>query len=164
MTLLLRDLRREKRKRFIQTLHAHAEAAKNTRSATERTGKYTPIARLTQEQNASDYNSQMYAGTLELIHYLPVGSTYEDVLAGQAEENTVLYDVLNAIGYATRDPFDKDYSQYDINYSMSNLNRQLRAWIGYVKNDGNNVAQYVEQKQYDDDNKAPHQCLHGAVF
>lgn len=122
--------------------------------ATERTGKYTPIARLTQEQNASDYNSQMYAGTLELIHYLPVGSTYEDVLAGQAEENTVLYDVLNAIGYATRDPFDKDYSQYDINYSMSNLNRQLRAWIGYVKNDGNNVAQYVEQKQYDDDNKA----------
>ena len=122
--------------------------------ATERTGKYTPIARLTQEQNASDYNSQMYAGTLELIHYLPVGSTYEDVLAGQAEENTVLYDVLNAIGYATRDPFDKDYSQYDINYSMSNLNRQLRAWIGYVKNNGNNVAQYVEQKQYDDDNKA----------
>lgn len=122
--------------------------------ATERTGKYTPIARLTQEQDASDYNSQMYAGTLELIHYLPVGSTYEDVLAGQAEENTVLYDVLNAIGYATRDPFDKDYSQYDINYSMSNLNRQLRAWIGYVKNDGNNVAQYVEQEKYDDDNKA----------
>jgi hypothetical protein len=122
--------------------------------AIEENGKKTPIARLTQEQDASDYNSQMYAGTLELIHYLPVGSTYEDVLAGQAEENTVLYDVLNAIGYATRDPFDKDYSQYDINYSMSNLNRQLRAWIGYVKNDGNNVAQYVEQEKYDDDNKA----------
>lgn len=122
--------------------------------AIEENGKKTPIARLTQELDASDYNSQREAGTLELIHYLPVGSTYEDVLAGQAEENTVLYDVLNAIGYATRDPFDKDYSQYDINYSMRNMNRQLRAWLGYVKDDGNNVAQYVEQEKYDDDNKA----------
>ena len=122
--------------------------------AIEENGKKTPIARLTQELDASDYNSQREAGTLELIHYLPIGSTIDDVNAGQAEENTVLYDVLNAIGYATRDPFDKDYSQYDINYSMRNMNRQLRAWLGYVKDDGNNVAQYVEQEKYDDDNKA----------
>ena len=111
--------------------------------AIEENGKKTPIARLTQEQDASDYNSQREAGTLELIHYLPIGSTIDDVNAGQAEENTVLYDVLNAIS-----------SSETSEYSSENINRQLRAWIGYVKNDGNNVAQYVEQEKYDDDNKA----------
>jgi hypothetical protein len=111
--------------------------------AMEENGKKTPIARLTQEQNASDYNSWEEAGSLKLIHYLPIGSTIDDVHAGQAEENTVLYDILNAISSSeTRD------------YGLENISRQLRAWIGYVKNDGNNVAQYVEQEKYDDDNKA----------
>lgn len=117
-------------------------------------GKYTPIVRLTQEQDYSDYNSWSEAGALELIKYLPVGSTVYDFQYGSATENTVLYDVLNAIGYSNLSADGNDYSQCDFEHSYKNINRQLRAWLGYVKNDGNNVAQYVEQGKYDDDNKA----------
>ena len=117
-------------------------------------GKYTPIVRLTQEQDFSDYNTWSEAGALELIKYLPVGSTAADVQAGSATENTVLYDVLNAIGYPNLSTDGNDYSQCDTEHSYKNISRQLRAWLGYVKNDGNNVAQYVEQGKYDDDNKA----------
>ena len=95
-------------------------------------GTYTPIVRLTQEQDKNDRSTWDQAGTLELIHTLPDGSA-----------NTVLYDILNAIGVSNT-----------ANYSKANINKQLRAWLGYVKNDGNNVAQYVEQGKYDDNNKA----------
>lgn len=95
-------------------------------------GTYTPIVRLTQEQDKKDRSTWDQAGTLELIHTLPDGSA-----------NTVLYDILNAIGVSNT-----------ANYSKANINKQLRAWLGYVKNDGNNVAQYVEQGKYDDNNKA----------
>lgn len=95
-------------------------------------GTYTPIVRLTQEQDKNDRSTWDKAGTLELIHTLPDGSA-----------NTVLYDILNAIGVSNT-----------ANYSKANINKQLRAWLGYVKNDGNNVAQYVEQQKYDDNNKA----------
>lgn len=102
-------------------------------------GKYTPIVRLTQEQDFSNYSSCSTAGSLELIN---------------ASDNTVLHDVLNAIGYPNLSADGNDYSQCDFDHSYKNINRQLRAWLGYVKNDGNNVAQYVEQAQYDDDNIA----------
>jgi hypothetical protein len=117
--------------------------------------EYIPIARLIQEQDLSQSKSSAStAGTLELIRYLPIGSTLEDVRAGRAQENTLLYDLLNAVGYPTRDPYKKDYSQCNFDYSMENMHWQLRAWLGYVKDDGNNVAQYVEQGKYDDNNKA----------
>lgn len=117
-------------------------------------GKYTPIVRLTQEQDFSDSRSWGEAGNLELIKYLPIGSTDYDFQAGSATENTVLYDVLNAIGFPNLSADGNDYSQCDFDYSHKNMNRQLHAWIGYVKDDGNNVAQYVEQGKFDDDNKA----------
>lgn len=117
-------------------------------------GKYTPIVRLTQEQDYSVSSTWSEAGSLELVKYLPVGSTVYDFQAGSATENTVLYDVLNAIGYPNLSADGNDYSQCDFEHSYKNINRQLRAWLGYVKNDGNNVAQYVEQGKYDDDNKA----------
>lgn len=116
-------------------------------------GKYTPIIRLMQEQDDSNRNTYNEAGRLELIKYLPVGSREYDFLAGSAEENTVLYDVLNAIGYPNLSADGNDYSQCDLDHSNKNINRQLRAWIGYVKDNGKNVAQYVEQGKYDDDNK-----------
>lgn len=117
-------------------------------------GKYTPIVRLTQEQDYSVSSTWSEAGSLELVKYLPVGSTVYDFEAGNATENTVLYDVLNAVGYPNLSADGNDYSQCDFEHSYKNINRQLRAWLGYVKNDGNNVAQYVEQGKYDDDNKA----------
>jgi hypothetical protein len=108
-------------------------------------GEYTPIARLTQEQDFSVTSTWSEAGSLELIKYLPVGSSVYDFLSGSATENTVLQDVLNAIGYPNLSADGNDYSQCDFEHSYKNINRQLRAWLGYVKNDGNNVAQYVEQ-------------------
>lgn len=117
-------------------------------------GKYTPIVLLTQEQDYSVSSTWSEAGSLELVKYLPVGSTVYDFEAGNATENTVLYDVLNAVGYPNLSADGNDYSQCDFEHSYKNINRQLRAWLGYVKNDGNNVAQYVEQGKYDDDNKA----------
>lgn len=108
--------------------------------AVDENGYATPIIRLTQEKDANNWQK---AGSLELIQYLPVGSHYYDFDDGRAQENTVLYDVLNAVS-----------SCENGEYSLANINRQLRAWVGYVKDDGNNTAQYVKQGKYDDENVA----------
>lgn len=97
--------------------------------AVDENGYATPIIRLTQEKDANNWQE---AGNLEFIKYLPVGSQYYDFDQGRAQENTVLYDVLNAVS-----------SSENGEYSLANINRQLRAWVGYVKDDGNNTAQYV---------------------
>ena len=110
-----------------------------------KTGEYTPIARFKgYEQNKGDQSTWENAGYLELIHYLPIDATAADVNAGRAIENLVCYDVLNALGY----PLDKD-GKCDFDHARKFINKQMRAWVGVIANNGCDVALYVEQEKYD---------------
>jgi hypothetical protein len=114
----------------------------------EQTGEYTPIARLNfYEQfvnNAGANGSWRAAGTIELIHWLPLDATAADVEAGNAKENLVVYDVLNALGY----PMKKD-GKCDFDNAREFINKQLRAWVGVILNNGCDVAIYVAQGEGD---------------
>jgi hypothetical protein len=115
--------------------------AKNTK-----TGEYTPIARfIGYEQNKDDQTTWENAGYLELIHYLPIGATAADVARGDAIENLVCYDVLNALGYPL-----KDDGTCDFDHARKFINKQMRAWVGVIANNGCDVALYVEQDKYDE--------------
>jgi hypothetical protein len=108
---------------------------------------YTPIARIVQQgypgRNTAD------AGRFELIHYLPIGSTYEDFRNGDAVENYALYDLLIGLGY----PLDASKTcEYDYAYRF--LMHELRAWVGTVAVNECNVARYMDQVKHDDDNIA----------
>ena len=116
---------------------------------------YTPIARFTlggsyggYEQDINKPNSWQLAGNIELIHYLPVGATAAQVEAGTAKENVVLYDVLNALGYPTTTDAN-GHVVCDFANARKFINKQLRAWVGVVANNGCDVALYVEQEKYD---------------
>ena len=110
-----------------------------------KTGEYTPIARFIQtEQYSADQNTYQQAGYLELIHYLPIGATEADLEAGKAVENLVCYDVLNALGY----PMNED-GTCNFGEARKFINKQMRAWVGVIANNGCDVALYVEQDQYD---------------
>jgi hypothetical protein len=112
----------------------------------ENNGTYTPIARIVlQEQNGA--TSYREAGTIELIHWLPVGATAADVAAGTARENVVLYDVLNALGYPLKDDGSCDFEN-----ARKYINKQLRAWVGVVAKGTCNYAKYVKQDKHDDEN------------
>ena len=111
-----------------------------------RTGEYTPIARFIQtEQYSRDQNTYQQAGYLELIHYLPIGATEADFRANKAVENLVCYDVLNALGY----PMKAD-GTCNFDEARKFINKQMRAWVGVIANNGCDVALYVEQDQYDE--------------
>ena len=117
------------------------------------TGVYTPIARIVQQEFRHDVNDveNMRACDIELIHWLPVGSTYQDFLNGNAVENYACYDVLNALGYPTKDHFG---GECDYEHAHRFINHQLRGWVGVVAVNDCNIAQYVQQDEYDDDNIA----------
>lgn len=119
--------------------------AKNTS-----TNVYTPIARIKQQEfvkaNPATWPD---AGVIELIHWLPIGSTYQDYLAGNATLNTVCEDVLNAIGY----PMKED-GTCDFDYAHKYLMTELHAWLGVVAVNDCNVAVYMDQVKHDDDNVA----------
>ena len=104
---------------------------------------YTPIARIRQ-QAYPGVSPTEEAGKFELIHYLPIGSTYADFRNGDAVENYVLYDVLNALGY----PLDKDKTcEFDYTYRF--LMHELNGWIGTVATNECNVARYMDQVKTD---------------
>ena len=119
--------------------------AKNTK-----TGEYTPIAKFVKyEQNKGDQTTWQNAGSLELIHWLPIGSDANDAKQGKAIENLVVYDVLNALGYPMKEDGTCDFAN-----ARKFINKQLRAWVGVIANNGCDVALYVEQDQYDTYNAA----------
>jgi hypothetical protein len=104
----------------------------------------TPIARIVKQRDGQDennVNTYRGAGQIELIHWLPVGAT--KTTAG-AKENVVLYDVLNALGYPM-----KDDGTCDFDNARKFINKQLRAWVGVVANNGCDVALYVKQEKSD---------------
>ena len=105
---------------------------------------YTPIARIIQQKQTASTTRQ--AGAIELIHWLPLGSTA--TTPGRVQ-NVVLYDVLNAMGY----PMNAD-GTCKFDYAHEFINKQLRGWVGVVAKKDCNRAQYVEQEKYDDSNKA----------
>ena len=111
---------------------------------------YTPVARITKQRFKHNVVDQE-AGNIELIHWLPIGSTYEDFLAGRAVENYACYDVLNALGYPTKEVFG---GECDYDHAHRFINHQLRGWVGVVAVNDCNIAQYVQQNEYDDDNIA----------
>jgi hypothetical protein len=112
---------------------------------------YTPIAMLT-KQNFIQGQEDDDAGNIQLIHYLPIGATAADVAAGRAVENYACYDVLNALGYPRK--FEGDNQVCDFEYAHRFINQQMRAWVGVVAVNDCNIAQYVQQDEYDDDNIA----------
>jgi hypothetical protein len=114
-------------------------------------GLYTPIARITKQEFVSGVKD-IEAGNLQLIHYLPIDAVAADVKAGTAVENYACYDVLNALGYPTKNA--NGYDDCDFEYAHRYLNQQLRAWVGVVAVNDCNVARYVEQGKYDDNNVA----------
>ena len=104
------------------------------------TKKYTQIAKIVEQQYTKGAANTDNAGEIQLFHWL----TAEDGLTGSATqtafENWVCYDVLNAIGYKV---------------GNANINEELRSWLGFIGQQCNDdVAYYVGQKQYDDDNVA----------
>ena len=97
-----------------------------------RNGVYTPIARIeTPIHDKSDAVNRVKAGQIQLLHHLAEGFG-----AGTGTDNPVCYEVLNAIGYAANN---------------ANIQKQLRAWLGVVNDNGCGVAKYVEQAKRDDD-------------
>ena len=118
----------------------------------EKTGEYTPIARLVSyEQDENGVNSTWRsAGTIELIHWLPLDATAADVEAGLAKENLVCYDVLNALGYPMKRDANGDVTGCDFDNAREFINKQMRAWVGVVANNGCDVAIYVEQAKHDE--------------
>ena len=120
-----------------------------------KTGEYTPIAKFVKyEQYSKDASTYTKAGSFELIHWLPIGATAEDAEAGRAIENLVAYDVLNALGYPT-----KVDGSCDFDHAREFINKQLRAWVGVVANNGCDVALYVEQEKHDDYSEALDKAL-----
>jgi len=120
----------------------------------ERNGVYTPIALITQQKQINTPAAMLNAtkqgaGNIQLIHWLPVGSTYADFLAGNAVENKVAEDVLNALGYPTKADGSCDFEN-----AQAYINKQLRAWVGVVAVNDCNVAKFVKQDKYDDTNVA----------
>jgi hypothetical protein len=120
-----------------------------------KTGEYTPIAKFVKyEQYASDASTYTKAGSFELIHYLPIGATATDVENGVAIENLVAYDVLNALGYPTLPD-----GKCDFEHERQFINKQLRAWVGVIANNGCDVALYVEQDKHDEYDNARDMAL-----
>ena len=111
---------------------------------------YTPIARFTKQEFQAGVQD-LDAGNIELIHYLPIGATYDDFVAGNAVENYACYDVLNALGYPTKEFVG---GECDFEYAHRFINQQLRAWVGVVGVNDCNVAQYIQQDEYDPENIA----------
>jgi hypothetical protein len=110
------------------------------------TDYYTPIARIVQQKQLTNGTTNHDAGAIELIHWLPLGSTA--TTPGRVQ-NVVLYDVLNALGY----PLNAD-GTCDFDHAQKFINQQLRAWVGVIAKKDCNRAQYVEQEKYDDNNIA----------
>ena len=101
---------------------------------------YYQIAKIIKQQYTKGDPQATNAGEIQLFHWL----TAEDGIVGSATqtafENWVCYDVVNAIGYKVNN---------------ANINEELRSWLGFIGQQCNNdVAYYVGQKQYDDDNVA----------
>jgi len=123
-----------------------------------KTKEYTAIARInTYEQynNGSLNDSWREAGSIELIHWLPIGATAQDVKDGKAIENLVLYDVLNALGYPMKRNADGTVSGCDFDNARQFINKQFRAWVGVVANNGCDVALYVAQGNGDEKGTSP---------
>jgi hypothetical protein len=119
------------------------KTAQNTNSLYGTTKHYQSEQVLGQPSTYDD------AGCMELIHYLPVGSTKDDYIAGNAVDNVVLYDVLNALGYPT-----KADGTCDFDNARKYVNEQFRAWIGVIALRDCNLARFVKMDQYDDPNVA----------
>jgi hypothetical protein len=101
---------------------------------------YYQIAKIVKQQYTKGDPQATNAGEIQLFHWL----TAEDGIIGSttktAFENWVCYDVVNAIGYKV---------------GNVNINEELRSWLGFIGQQCNDdVAYYVGQKQYDDDNVA----------
>jgi hypothetical protein len=101
--------------------------------------KYVQIAKIVKPEYEStgDLDDQ---GAIQLFHWL----TAEDGTIGSATktafENWVCYDILNAVGYEEHN---------------ANINKELRSWLGFIGEEcDDQVAYYVEQDQYDDENVA----------
>ena len=101
--------------------------------------KYVQIAKIVEPSftPAGIYSDQ---GAIQLFHWL----TAEDGTIGSATktdfENWVCYDILNAVGYEEHN---------------ANINKELRSWLGFIGEEcDDQVAYYVEQDQYDDENVA----------
>jgi len=110
----------------------NAGAFTNTRLYAKKGNAYTLIATITQpEQNSADPLTNPQAGEIRL------------------EKNDVAKEVLNAIGYPLKDDGTCDFAN-----SRTNINKQLRAWMGAVHNTGCDVAEYVYMKKTDDPNVA----------
>ena len=79
------------------------------------------------------------------------GTTASELAAGniKLEKNEVTKAVLNAIGYPLKADGTCDFAN-----SRSNINKQLRAWLGAVHNNGCEVADYVYMEKTDDPNVA----------
>jgi hypothetical protein len=124
------------------TLYAYWEDAKG------KNGYYTPIAAIkTQKFNMTGtqtVQNNEEAGEIVLFHWLEEAKTGKGTETPQTDdqkkENWVCYDILNAIGYAENN---------------ANVEKQLRGWLGFVGAEcEDKVAFYVEQAQYDGENKA----------
>ena len=114
------------------------------------TNKVAATQRGKSEQVGNNYTPAVDdAGCMELIHWLPVGSTEADYIAGTAKDNVVLYDVLNAIGY----PMNAD-GTCDFDNARKYVNEQFRAWIGVIAQRDCNLAKFVKQDKYEDPNIA----------
>ena len=108
---------------------------------------YIPVARIMQQKYPGDASQD--AGGIELIHYLPVGTTAADYKAGNATLNIVTEKILNALGY----PLKAD-GTCDFDYAHKYMNEEFRAWVGVVAVNNCNVAVYMDQVKHDDDNVA----------
>jgi hypothetical protein len=93
---------------------------------------YTLIATITDpEQIKGDAATELAAGNIKL------------------EKNDVAKEVLNAIGYPTKEDGTCDFGN-----SRKNINKQMRAWLGTVHDAGCKVAEYVSMEKTDDANVA----------
>lgn len=102
----------------------------DTLYAVDAAGVYTPIAYI-MDQDINSAAPQISDGAIRLGHWLDASGKISDTNTGI--ENTVCYDVLNAIGYAA---------------GNANIEKQLRSWLGFVGTQCD-FAYYVEQAQND---------------
>ena len=110
------------------------------------TNKAAATQRGKSEQVGNTYSPAMDdAGCVELIHWLPVGSTQADYIAGTARDNVVLYDVLNAIGYPVKADGTCDFDD-----ARKHVYDQFRAWIGIIAERDCNLARFVKQDKFDE--------------
>ena len=95
------------------------------------------------------HKMDIYENTSWHYGYKLMDCINHDAKQGKAIENLVVYDVLNALGYPMKEDGTCDFAN-----ARKFINKQLRAWVGVIANNGCDVALYVEQDQYDTYNAA----------